>query len=1303
MASADELRTYLKRTTAELRRTRERLSTLEARNTEPIAVIGMGTRLPGEVTAPEQLWQLLAQGVDAISTMPTDRGWHLDELYHPDPDHAGTYYTRHGAFLRDAPGFDAEFFGITPREAVAMDPQQRLLLETAWHTLEHGGIDPTTRRGTDTGIFIGSGLQDYAYLPRSATIDEGHLLTGTADSVLSGRIAYFLGSTGPAVSVDTACSSSLVSLHLAAAALRRGECELALAGGVTIMSTPSVLVAFSRQRGLAPDGRCKAFADGADGTGFGEGAALLLLERLSDAERNNRTIWAIIRGSAVNQDGASNGLTAPNGPSQQRVIRRALADAGLRAADVDAVEAHGTGTRLGDPIEAQALLATYGQERDGRSLWLGSLKSNIGHTQAAAGAASAIKTVLALRHGQLPRTLHVDAPTSQVDWAAGDVRLLTEHVEWPEHDGPRRAGVSSFGISGTNAHMIFEEAPARTPAPVEPGRPPTPGPAACQLSAHTGAALRGLARRVADQVRDQPATRLSDLAHSLATSRATLACRAVIMADTRESLLGELDALASTSDNLPVTAAASSRCVFVFPGQGSQWPGMARQLVEASTVFRDAVLRVAEELDPLTDWSLMDVLVGDRDAPGADRVDVLQPALFAVMLSLVELWRSYGVRPEAVVGTSQGEIAAAYVAGALTLREAALIVVRRSQALTTLSGHGGMASLSLQADGVEPLLERWGGALTIVALNGPNTTVVGGDRQILGEAVEVWKAADIRVRVVRIDHAAHTPYVEPLKQMFIDEFGGLTPRPGTVPMYSTTTGAHIGGAELDAGYWYRNLRQTILFEPAMRALHAAGHTIFIEISPHPILTMAIQETLQESSGTQPIVVAGSLRRDHGGLDYFLDGLTRLHAQGLPIDWSAHVPAARTIGLPLYPFQRRRYWTEGLVTVPRRAEVAGGGRTPAADAPQVHLTGQDLVDLVCHHTAAVTGLPAIAPDRPFREFGFDSLLAVDLRNRLANALGRFLPVTIVFQHDTPEALARELATRPAASAETRDGRLQNDMDSLVRRGVAQGQGADAFDLLANAAKLRSMFDDPDQAARRATPTVLARRDDSPHLVCLKTITPTIGDFEYSQLSVALPPEWQVTVLPNPGFTDQEPLPTTFHSLVRTQAEAIHTLAGDRPFTIIGHSSGGLIGYAATACLEHMGHPPTALIMIDTIVPTRTTRAALSAALQEMYETWGDFFSREHAPLTAMGWYWQITFDWEATPIDTPCLLVRATEGVTSADMDFEAAWELADTTIHSPGNHFTLMTKYAENTAACIQQWRQNMLPDVAAHLMPSTP
>ncbi|MEW2525007.1 type I polyketide synthase [Streptomyces sp. NPDC047071] len=945
MTDDDRTLDYLKRLTAELGQTRERLRAARAAGREPIAVVSMACRFPGGVTSPEELWRLVGSGTDGIAALPTDRGWDTEGLYDPDPDRPGTTYAREGGFLADVTSFDAGLFGISPREALLMDPQQRLLLEVSWETFERAGLTPDALRGSRTGVFTGMMGQDYtARLPGTLTEYEGQLETGRAASVASGRVAYTFGLEGPAVTLDTACSSSLVALHLAVQALRNNECDLALAGGVTVMSSPATLLEFSRQRVLAPDGRCKAFASGADGTGLAEGVGVLLVERLSDARRHGHPVLAVVTGSAVNQDGASNGLTAPNGPSQQRVIRAALANAGLTGADVDAVEAHGTGTSLGDPIEAQALLAAYGQQRDPeRPLWLGSLKSNIGHSQAAAGVAGVIKTVMALRAGTLPRTLHADEPSPHVDWSQGAVRLLTEARPWPRDDRPRRAGVSSFGISGTNAHVIVEEA-EQEPVPGATGLTDiadagngadgggtgstAPPPVPWVLSARTPEALRAQAARLRDHLRDRPGLRPLDVAYALATTRAPLAHRAVVVGRHGAELLRGTAALAAGEprpDLVESVARDLGKTVFVFPGQGSQWPGMAVELMDASAVFRERMLACAAALGPYVDWSLRDVVSGTADAEATDRVDVVQPVLWAVLVSLAELWRAHGVEPAAVIGHSQGEIAAACVAGALSLDDGARVVALRSRLIAgKLAGAGGMVSVAAPAADARARLERWGDRVALAAVNGPSSVVVSGDPAALDELMADCERDGVRTRRVAVDYASHSPQVELLRDDLLAQLAPLRPRAGKLPLYSTVTGDVLAGEELTADYWFRNLRRTVRLSDAVERLAATGHGAFVECSPHPVLALGLTETLGELGGDA--LVTGTLQRDDGGPDRFLRSLGALHAGGRSPDWERLFAGtgARRVDLPTYAFDRQRYW---LDAAPAAADATAVGLSP----------------------------------------------------------------------------------------------------------------------------------------------------------------------------------------------------------------------------------------------------------------------------------------------------------------------------------------------------------------------------------------
>ncbi|MFJ4320921.1 type I polyketide synthase [Streptomyces lavendulae] len=893
---------------------------------EPIAIVSMACRFPGDVRSPEDLWRLVHDERDAISDMPADRGWDLEALFDADPDRQGTSYSTAGGFLHDAHHFDPTFFGISPREALATDPQQRLLLETSWEAFERAGIDPASLRGSRTGVFAGVMYNDYGTLLHRAPEGlEGYMGTSSSGSVASGRVSYTFGLEGPAVTVDTACSSSLVTLHLAVQALRNGECDMALAGGVTVMATPGTFIAFSIQRGLASDGRCKPFAAAADGTAWGEGVGMLLVERLSDARAKGHPVLAVVRGSAVNQDGASNGLTAPNGPSQQRVIRQALANAGLSAAEVDAVEAHGTGTTLGDPIEAQALLATYGQEHtDEQPLWLGSIKSNVGHTQAAAGVAGVIKMVQAIRHGVLPKSLHVDEPTPHVDWSAGAVSLLESATPWPETGRPRRAAVSSFGIGGTNAHTIIEQAPDEAVVTAaETGTAPV---LPYVVSAKSADAVRDQAARLRRHVEGAAGLRPADVAFSLATTRAVFDHRAVVVAGDRKELLRGLTALEDGTAAAGVTrgAVSTGKTVFVFPGQGSQWLGMAAGLLESSPVFAARIGECAKALEPFADWSLVDVLRAADGAPSLDRVDVVQPALFAVMVSLAEVWRAAGVRPGAVIGHSQGEIAAACVAGILSLEDAARVVALRSQAIgRVLAGLGGMVSVPLAAAEVRERIAPWGEErISVAAVNGPSSVVVSGEVQALEEFLAACEADGVRAKRIAVDYASHSAQVELLREELGTLLAPITPRAAAVPFLSTVTGEWVEGPELDAGYWFRNLRRTVELERATRTLLDQGFGVFIESSPHPVLTVGLQETVEDAG--REAAVLGSLRRNEGGLERFWLSLGEAYVRGVTVDWDAVFAGtgAQRVDLPTYAFQRDRYWID--VPVSAVGDVASAG-------------------------------------------------------------------------------------------------------------------------------------------------------------------------------------------------------------------------------------------------------------------------------------------------------------------------------------------------------------------------------------------
>ncbi|MEU8927542.1 beta-ketoacyl synthase N-terminal-like domain-containing protein [Kitasatospora sp. NPDC048545] len=1044
---------------------------------EPVAIIGMACRLPGGIASPEDLWTLVTAGTHASSAFPDDRGWDLDGLFHEDPDHPGTSYVHRGGFLPDAGRFDAGFFGFSPREALAADPQQRLLLETAWEALEDARIDPSTLRGSRTGVFTGAMYHDYGARPGAgAPADlEGLLAIGTAGSALAGRISYVLGLQGPALTVDTACSSSLTALHLACRSLRSGESSLALAGGVAVMATPASFVEFSRLRGLAPDGRCKAFSDDADGAAWAEGVGLLVLERLSDARRHGHPVLALVRGSAVNQDGASNGITAPNGPAQQRVIRRALADAGLGPADVDAVEAHGTGTALGDPIEAQALLAVHAGERTAdRPLWLGSVKSNLGHTQAAAGVAGVIKTVQALRHGLLPRTLHVTEPTTRVDWSSGAVRVLTEARPWPREAGRvRRAGVSSFGISGTNAHVVLEEAPAT--AQPDGGASGGTGPVPFVLSARSEPALRAQAGRLAEHAAAHPEHALPDLAHALGTTRAVHGHRAVLLATGDNELVTTLRQFAAGEPTAvtPVTGRreGGGRLAVLFAGQGSQRPGMGRELSRAFPVFAAALEEVCSALDPLLPRPLRSVLWDATEL--SDRTEFAQPALFAHEVALHRLLASWGVRPDLLAGHSVGEIAAAHVAGVLPLSDACVLVAARGRLMQALPAGGAMLAVRATENEVRPLL---GELVSLAAVNGPSSVVVSG----AAEAIEAIEAhfADRRTTRLRVSHAFHSPLLDPMLAEFREVLEGLSFDAPTVPLVSSVTGRPLTEDEArDPGHWIRQAREPVRFRDTVERLRAERVDAYLELGPAAALAPMVAECLAAEDGgrrepSAAVITTGATDRADETREV-LAAVARLHLHGVPVDWDTVLPGARPVPLPTYPFQRETYWLTASTSVTATPLAPDAPSTPVA-GPLAAATTEEragiLRELVLAETAAVLGRATAELDtgQAFKDLGVNSVNALELRERIAAATGTVLPATLVFDHPTPEAVARAVdahlgrgAERPATAAEL--------VDRLAEL-LATGPALDA----ATATRLR------DLARRCAPPSGRASTSSGPDL-------------------------------------------------------------------------------------------------------------------------------------------------------------------------------------------------------------------------------
>lgn len=906
-------------------------------------MLGAGCRYAGGVASIEHLWRVAVDGVDAIGEFPLDRGWSTGPA---DSVH------RLGGFIPTVTGFDAAFFGLSPREARLMDPQQRLMLEVVWEALERAGIDPDTLRGRPVGVFAGVSPSEYGPPLHAAGRDAGRILTGTAPSVVAGRVAYTLGLTGPALSVDTACSSSLVAVHLAVRALRSGECELAIAGGVSVLATPGIFTEFAAQGGLAADGRCKAFGAGADGTGWAEGAGVVVLARLADAVAEDRPVWALIRGTATNQDGASNGLTAPSGPAQQRVIAAALADAGLAAVEVDAVEAHGTGTRLGDPIEAAALAAAYRPTADGPPLWLGSVKSNIGHAQAASGVAGLLKMVQAVRHGVLPGSLHCDPPSGLVDWASSGLALLTGTRPWPDRGRPRRAGVSSFGISGTNAHVVIEQPPAPIGSPAP---PPTAGPVAWPLSARSAPALAETARRLSAHLAATDGWEPHRVGYSLATSRTVFDHRAVVLGDTREDLLAALERLAAgtTTD----IADPSDELCFVFGGHGSQLPGMGRQLRERFPVFAATFDEAAGHLDRWLTVPLHQAL--DPQAPPEllDDTRYTHAAVFAYQAALVRLLDALGVVPDVLVGHSLGEITAAYAAGVLALPDACTLVGARGRLLADLPP-GAMAAAHAPTADVTRLLDD---GVTIAAYNSPLDTVVSGEPGAVADLVARLRAAGGRATVLSVDHALHTPATEPVLARFREVVAGVDLRPATIPVVSTLTGGPVSAELADPEHWCAHIRRPVLFADAIAALgHRPGRT-FLELAPRPVLTPYVLRCLAAPDAARALPTG---RRGEPEPSALFAALATVHTRGHRVRWDALYPAGtRPVDLPTYPFQRRYLWHPTVTAPPRLGHPLLGAAVPLAAALDRWFAGVLSADeppyLSQHRLHDVPVLPAAA--------------------------------------------------------------------------------------------------------------------------------------------------------------------------------------------------------------------------------------------------------------------------------------------------------------------------------------------------------
>jgi acyl transferase domain-containing protein/thioesterase domain-containing protein len=1323
MSEDQKILQYLKRVTVELQETREQLRQNEQRSHEPIAVIGMACRYPGGVDSADGLWELVAAGRDAVSEFPADRGWDLARLFDEDPDHPGTSYARHGGFLDEVAGFDAEFFGISPREALAMDPQQRLLLETAWQAVEDAGIDPTSLHGSRTGVFVGSMYQDYSWLARGHEAEVGgYWGIGTAGAVASGRLAYALGLVGPALTVDTACSSSLVSLHLAAQSLRRGESSLALAGGVTTLATPSVFVEFSRQRGLAPDGRCKSFAAAADGTGWSEGVGLLLLERLSDARRNGHPVYGLLRGSAVNQDGASNGLTAPNGPSQERVLRDALTDAGLSPHDIDAVEGHGTGTALGDPIEAQALLAVFGPDRPSSTpLRLGSLKSNIGHSQAAAGVGGVIKMLQALHHEQLPATLHVDRPTPHVDWTGDAITLLTSPLPWPRTGHPRRAGISAFGISGTNAHVIIEEAPDTAdtePVDIVEENSPT---LAWSLSAKTPQALRGQATSLLHHLSTRPTLSPAAVATTLA-SRTPFPHRAVLTGHTLADLTTGLDELSRgvfPSSGSRGHARPRSRLAMLFSGQGSQRPGMGQELAQRYPAFDEALAGACAHLDAGLDRPLRQVMFADpgsADSELLDQTGYTQLALFAFEVALFRLLGSWGLRPDYVIGHSIGELAAAHVARVFSLADACTLVSARARLMQALPTGGGMLAVAAAEDEVLPTLQ---GSLAVAAVNGRRSVVLSGAVEDIDASAAHWSAHGRRTRRLRVSHAFHSELMQPMLAEFADVAGSLSYSPPAIALISCADGQPAAAGVIDQpSYWVEQVSRPVRFLPGMRWLEADGVRAFLDLGPQGVLSAAAGECLDDAG--ESVLVAASQRSAPEPVS-LVSALAELHTSGVGVDFAAVAGGSgKSVRLPTYAFQHRTFWLE-----PVEAAVARPAAEPAAEAPEVgaavELSPDGIAELVRSQASALLGHAAgeeIDPDRTLLELGFDSMSLVQLHRRITSATGLQLDPAVLVEHPTPNALSLYLvdqlgasqrpgaepaasatltpapapvpapATAPAAVATAGRPAPSGSLTTLVRRAHEQGQLSDTVLMLAQASRFQRSYDqvaDADQAA----PLLVSDGSPTPRLVCIPSFLAGSGPHQFARLATAFPRRRKVSALTLPGFRTGAPLAASWQLAVDTLADAVARSVGSDPFVLVGHSIGGVLAHSVAQTLVGTGCSPSGVAMLDTFDPSSDrTDEMFGWAMGEILALDHEFLFLTDEQLLAMGSYLRMLPEWKAAPAGVPSLLVRADRSDGRASWP---AWTAADQLVGVAATHFSMLDEDADATVQALDTWIEGTL------------
>ncbi|WP_437996725.1 beta-ketoacyl synthase N-terminal-like domain-containing protein [Sorangium sp. So ce185] len=1168
----------LRQAIATIRELRAERDALARARSEPIAVIGMACRFPGGASTPEAYWRLLEDGVDAVTEIPAER-WRLEPAADEAPDPRARA-TRWGAFLRDVDKFDARFFGISPREAAAMDPQQRLLLEVAWEALERGGQVPERLAGTSAGVFLGMSTNDYAHL--CGAFEPGaqdiHAMTGNFFSFPAGRLSYTLGLHGPSLTVDTACSSSLVAVHLACQSLRSGECSLALAGGVNLLLSPATMRLIATTGALSPDGRCKVFDAEASGFVRGEGCGLVLLKRLSDAQADGDPICAVIRGSAVNQDGRSTGMTAPNVLSQQSMLKKALESAGVQPSEIGYVETHGTGTSLGDPIEIEALAQVVGRPRAGEAgCVLGAVKTNIGHLEAAAGVAGLIKAVLALQHGAIPANLHFRALNPRIRLEGTSLSIPTRKLAWKAGGAARLAGVSAFGLSGTNAHVILEEAPPSAAASAGEAKV-----VLLPLSARSPEALVAAARAMRDLLRE-PVTdaspRLADIAYTASARRSHHSHRLAVVGSSREELATSLDACAEGQAPPGATRGvaepgARASVVFVFPGQGSQWAGMHRELFAEEPSYRAALEACDALVRRHAGWSLLDELDAPEATSRLQETEVAQPALLAVQVAMAELWRSLDVRPGAVIGHSVGEIAAAHVAGVLSLEEAVRLVVLRGRLMQRTKGLGKMALVGVPADEAARLLEGAGDRLTIAAVNDPRSAVLAGDEEALSDVLRRLRGEGVDCRLLPVSHAFHSAQMAPLDRELELALSGLAPRRAALPLFSTVTGAPAAGGELDPAYWARNMREPVRFAGAVDAALAAGYRIFLEVGPHPVLAGHLQQCF--SARGAEARAASSLRRGLPARRCLLVSLGALHAHGHAVAWHRLYPAGgRCVPLPTYAWQRTRHWiarerpeAPAAPAAPRPSgdapapepEPAGGSapdalpdalieRLRAAAADERRRLLEAWLQTAVAQTLGLDGPEPIAPGVSLLDLGLDSLMSLELRDRLELGLKVKLPINLLLEHPTVAALAER-----ALDALRLPARPDGERAERGERAPAGGG-----------------------APRRSPLVAIQPGGEGSPFFCVHPFGGPV--LCYTELARHLGTERSFYGLQAVGLDDGAAPDDRIEDMAARYLEAIRTVRPAGPYLLGGWSLGGLVAFAMAHELARSGERVALLAMID----------------------------------------------------------------------------------------------------------------------------